>query len=683
MAINISISEKYKEAQKKSIFWIVIFLITFIFSLLLSIVLFIGSLFLAFYILSIKLSLWTIIGAIGVAITGGLIVFFNFKYFFSIFKKTQENGTQIYPKDYPELFDLIYKTADEIGTKHPKKVFLIEDINASVYYSSQIQSLFLPTAKNLNIGVGIMQLLTVNELKAVLAHEFGHFSQKSMVIGSYTNNAYRVLHEIVNNKESMIDFINYINEINSFVAFISRGALLYNNMFRKIFEQIFLKLEVQHFALSREMEFNADQIATQIVGKEIMKRHTIRINYYTDFQKYITNFYINKKDEFFYTLNFYQNLNQLAKLYAERNGIAFKNDLPQPTYEQLNKNFSKLEIENIYSTHPELKDTLENIDKSSIHSDEDNSKISTSLIHDIEKYEENFTFDYFFSLDIIRKNELSNDEFLTQYSLFENTYNYPNEYHKLFNEKRIEYKEILEFDANKENQIIVPEMIFNKENTEIYEQIFVLKNDINVLYQLNEYKKIKVYKYDNVKYQLKDTENLIEKLTKEHENRLENITKIHQKELAFFAQNLTLETRHLAEKGLEYQELLEKIEQLAFDIRTNSEFMTKLTHEKLIREGINYLKDKNKELKTILAELLKNEKIINTISPIDLNSYQNYLNDEQIFYLEQYLEREINDFFEVLNFIEISIQQLQFSINNDFLISFINKFESKEIQQVS
>jgi Zn-dependent protease with chaperone function len=56
--------------------------------------------------------------------------------------------------------------------------------------------MFLPIKKNLQIGIGLMNSLTQDELKAVLAHEFGHFSQKSMKIGSYVYYANQVIHNL-------------------------------------------------------------------------------------------------------------------------------------------------------------------------------------------------------------------------------------------------------------------------------------------------------------------------------------------------------------------------------------------------------------------------------------------------------------------------------------------------------
>jgi Zn-dependent protease with chaperone function len=47
--------------------------------------------------------------------------------------------------------------------------------------------------KNLQIGIGLVNSVTVSEFKAVLAHEFGHFSQRSMKVAAIASSLSRRL----------------------------------------------------------------------------------------------------------------------------------------------------------------------------------------------------------------------------------------------------------------------------------------------------------------------------------------------------------------------------------------------------------------------------------------------------------------------------------------------------------
>ena len=80
-------------------------------------------------------------------------------------------------------------------------IFIDPDVNAYVSYTNVWLSLFFPTRKELTIGLGLVSTLNVSEFKAVIAHEFGHFSQKSMKIGSYIHSANTIIHDMIYNRD--------------------------------------------------------------------------------------------------------------------------------------------------------------------------------------------------------------------------------------------------------------------------------------------------------------------------------------------------------------------------------------------------------------------------------------------------------------------------------------------------
>ena len=61
-------------------------------------------------------------------------------------------------------------------------------------------SIFFSTRKNLMVGIGLLHGMNKDELKAILSHEFGHFSKQTMKVGSIT---YRLLLII----RGMIEFV--------------------------------------------------------------------------------------------------------------------------------------------------------------------------------------------------------------------------------------------------------------------------------------------------------------------------------------------------------------------------------------------------------------------------------------------------------------------------------------------
>ena len=66
-----------------------------------------------------------------------------------------------------------------------------------MFYDLSLINFFFPTRKNLEIGLGLTNVLTISEFKAVLAHEFGHFAQKSMAVGRWVYTAQQVANQLM------------------------------------------------------------------------------------------------------------------------------------------------------------------------------------------------------------------------------------------------------------------------------------------------------------------------------------------------------------------------------------------------------------------------------------------------------------------------------------------------------
>ena len=122
---------------------------------------------------------------------------------------------------------MIYQIVKEAGTNPPKKVYLSHEVNASVFYDSSFWSMFLPIQKNLTIGMGLINTTTTQELKAVLSHEFGHFSQRSMKVGSYVYNVNQIIFNLVNDDESYRDSIESFARVSSYFSIFASLAFFF------------------------------------------------------------------------------------------------------------------------------------------------------------------------------------------------------------------------------------------------------------------------------------------------------------------------------------------------------------------------------------------------------------------------------------------------------------------------
>lgn len=202
-------------------------------------------------------------GMIGITI---MFFFFTLKFLFKKSNPQSATNVELKEKDHPQLFQFIRNLCDETGAPFPKKIIVNEQINAAVFYNDTILSMFLPVKKNLLIGLGLVNSLNLTEFKAVLAHEFGHFSQRSMKLGSYVYMANRIIHDMVYSRDKWDETLDNWGRSDFRIAIFAWILKAVVWIIRKIMELIYKGINLLHASLSRQMEFNADLVAVSVTG---------------------------------------------------------------------------------------------------------------------------------------------------------------------------------------------------------------------------------------------------------------------------------------------------------------------------------------------------------------------------------------------------------------------------------
>lgn len=223
--IKITISNNFKKHAKNTIFSIVIFIFVYILLFTLAVGLTIGLGALGIYIMILKPMIWTLLIGGGLIVSGLTILFFLVKFLFSSNKFDRNHLTEITKKDHPQVFAIIEEIVKQVSTTFPKKVYLSNEVNASVFYDSNFWSMFLPVKKNLIIGLGLMNSVTQQEFKAILAHEFGHFSQKSMKVGSYVYQVNQIIYNILYKNDSFDNIISKTASLHNIIAICIAGSI--------------------------------------------------------------------------------------------------------------------------------------------------------------------------------------------------------------------------------------------------------------------------------------------------------------------------------------------------------------------------------------------------------------------------------------------------------------------------
>ena len=218
------------------------------------------------YPLSYDYTKWELLLKVGVIAMSAMLLLFLLKFLFKRHNTNNPMNVEITEAEHPKLFEFIRTLSQEVGAPFPKKIFVNHEINASVFYNSTILSLFFPVKKNLLIGLGLVNSINLSEFKAVLAHEFGHFAQSSMKLGSYVYMANRIIYDMVYERDRWDDLLDRWKETDirlSIFAWLLSPIIWLVRLFLNL---LFNGLNAMHSALSRQMEYNADLVAVSVTG---------------------------------------------------------------------------------------------------------------------------------------------------------------------------------------------------------------------------------------------------------------------------------------------------------------------------------------------------------------------------------------------------------------------------------
>ena len=227
------------------------------------------------YTIILLAGMWCLIGAFGI---------FLIKPLFQFSVPKNPNRIEINRADAPDLFELIEETAKSTGVKFPKRVYVSSDVNACVFYNTTFWNIFFPVRKNIEIGLGLLYGLNTMELKAVIAHEFGHFGQNSMKIGSIVSIGYEIIGNLVNRRDFLDQWLVDWQTSNSHWVWRLFGAITASSIggVRKIMYKSYVFVQKGFLGLSRQMEYDADNVSADTVGNAIAVSALCKIKYISE-----------------------------------------------------------------------------------------------------------------------------------------------------------------------------------------------------------------------------------------------------------------------------------------------------------------------------------------------------------------------------------------------------------------
>jgi Zn-dependent protease with chaperone function len=171
----------------------------------------------------------------------------------SIFARasTGSFGVEKKQSDCPQFFQVVYEVGQQVETRPVDQVFVAPGSEIGVHQEGRGPfGVFGVKRRVLTVGLATLRYLNVTELRAVLAHEYAHFSHKDTANGRFIHQVTLSIGQALNGMAQAGGKLNYVNPFYWFFVLYYRAYSLLAAGF------------------SRSREFLADRMAACLYGKD-------------------------------------------------------------------------------------------------------------------------------------------------------------------------------------------------------------------------------------------------------------------------------------------------------------------------------------------------------------------------------------------------------------------------------
>jgi heat shock protein HtpX len=232
-------------------------------------------------------------------------------------------GPRLSEKDQPELFRALQSVANATNQQMPAEVYALPEMNAWV--ASRGGLMGIGSRRVMGIGIPLMQVLSTQQFRGVLAHEFGHYYGGDTKLGPWI-------------------FVTRSAIIRTVVILGNNGSSILMKPF-EWYMMLFLWLTQK---VSRQQEFTADALAAETVGpKPIADALKVTHTHSALFAAYWDNVYAPILQD-----GYQAPMAQGFRMFVGKTKDAA---------DELLNNAMKDEQTSIYDSHPALKDRLDAI----------------------------------------------------------------------------------------------------------------------------------------------------------------------------------------------------------------------------------------------------------------------------------------------------------------------------------
>lgn len=178
-------------------------------------------------------------------------------------------GPRLDEADHPALFAEIRRLGEAAGQSLPQHVYLLPEVNAFVAERGGFMG--LGAKRVMGIGLPLFELLTISQLRSVIAHEFGHFHSGDTRLSPWIHKTRAAVGRTINNlgqatvgqsleiAKGGLSVGLAVGGVSAILMGVQKPFLLFGKAFMRVTQ-----------ALSRRQEYTADAVAARIAGPEAL-----------------------------------------------------------------------------------------------------------------------------------------------------------------------------------------------------------------------------------------------------------------------------------------------------------------------------------------------------------------------------------------------------------------------------
>ncbi|MGB3781117.1 MAG: M48 family metallopeptidase [Tunicatimonas sp.] len=216
-------------------------------------------------IISLPFSILNILG-VGLVGLSGLALYFAIRFLVFPASCAKRHAILVTAEGQPRLFKLVQQIAAAAGARVPQRVFVSPEVKVAMHYPSNFLGLFAPGPESLEIGLGLVNALTVSEFEAALGHEFSCAAPQPTALSGFAYAIHRVLYNIAHQRSQQDERLDQWATTPDLRGQLGGAARWLRNQHQRRLQQIYWLAEDQFRKVSHQAVCQADQFATHQTG---------------------------------------------------------------------------------------------------------------------------------------------------------------------------------------------------------------------------------------------------------------------------------------------------------------------------------------------------------------------------------------------------------------------------------